>query len=130
MSYCDIDMCERPRMARGLCAAHYRRLQRTGIRGGEIAPVRRGGETVCLVEDCETEVHCRGWCMKHYTRWRRTGDPLGSRPRRPPAPRPLKTHCKYGHELTGDNVRIRRSGTARVCRTCVREQRRRRKGLL
>jgi hypothetical protein len=30
------------------------------------------------------------------------------------------THCKYGHPLTGDNVRQR--GTWRVCRQCDRER--------
>jgi hypothetical protein len=35
----------------------------------------------------------------------------------------LKTHCKRGHPLSGDNARIR--GTLRVCRTCARHSTRR-----
>lgn len=32
-----------------------------------------------------------------------------------------RTHCVHGHELSGDNVRINRSG-ARVCLACARER--------
>jgi hypothetical protein len=31
---------------------------------------------------------------------------------------PKKTHCKYGHPLSGDNVRFYRN--RRHCRTCAR----------
>lgn len=38
----------------------------------------------------------------------------------------LKTHCKNGHELSGDNLHVRPSsggsGIQRVCKTCRREQ--------
>lgn len=37
--------------------------------------------------------------------------------------RPLRTHCKRGHELTEDNV-YRMSCGKRECRTCVRERQR------
>lgn len=36
----------------------------------------------------------------------------------PPAQNARKTHCKRGHLLTGDNLRM--SGGSRVCRTCRR----------
>jgi hypothetical protein len=43
----------------------------------------------------------------------------------PPAlwkrPRPLATHCKRGHELSGDNLLV--SSNQRFCRTCMRERR-------
>jgi hypothetical protein len=35
---CEIHMCVRRRLARGLCSAHYRRWRLTGVRGGDIAP--------------------------------------------------------------------------------------------
>lgn len=40
----------------------------------------------------------------------------------------VKTHCPRGHELSGDNVRIsqRSTGERRVCKTCVREDAKRR----
>jgi hypothetical protein len=31
-----------------------------------------------------------------------------------------KTHCSRGHELSGDNVRVRKSGGRRACRACDR----------
>lgn len=35
------------------------------------------------------------------------------------------THCKHGHELSGDNVYIWKKRFKRVCRTCIRENMRR-----
>jgi hypothetical protein len=31
---------------------------------------------------------------------------------------PLKTHCKHGHPLSGDNVLPVNGGTGRRCRAC------------
>jgi hypothetical protein len=39
--------------------------------------------------------------------------------------RTLKTHCKNGHELVGDNVAIRGDNGGRRCRACTRETGRR-----
>lgn len=41
------------------------------------------------------------------------------------------THCKNGHELFGDNVRVRMDGgrKTRVCKTCIADQKRARKFL-
>jgi hypothetical protein len=36
-----------------------------------------------------------------------------------------KTHCKHGHPLSGENVRIDPRTGARVCRACLRENQRR-----
>jgi hypothetical protein len=36
-----------------------------------------------------------------------------------------KTHCKHGHPLSGDNLRIDPRTGARVCRACLRESQRR-----
>lgn len=76
----------------------------------------------CSIKDCDIESHARSWCVKHYTRWRRTGDPLEFRTGHR-QPRTMRTHCKNGHRLSGDNVRIRnvRGGAVRVCKTCSRD---------
>jgi hypothetical protein len=41
----------------------------------------------------------------------------------PPAVNAGKTHCKRGHQLSGENLRLKRSrhGVERVCRTCHRK---------
>lgn len=41
----------------------------------------------------------------------------------------MKTYCKNGHRLAGDNVRLRRRGNhfLRVCRACDREYRARKR---
>jgi hypothetical protein len=36
-----------------------------------------------------------------------------------------KTHCKHGHPLSGENVRVDSRTGARVCRACARESQRR-----
>lgn len=36
-------------------------------------------------------------------------------------PRTPKTHCFHGHELAGDNIRVRDDGT-RICLTCQRDR--------
>jgi hypothetical protein len=43
-----------------------------------------------------------------------------------------KTHCIRGHKLSGKNLRLqkKRSRLARICRTCHREEQRRRRGTL
>lgn len=41
--------------------------------------------------------------------------------------RPLKTHCKYGHEFTPENTYWRPAGDGRNCRTCLRDAHARRK---
>lgn len=33
-----------------------------------------------------------------------------------------QTHCLRGHEMSGDNVRLRRDGKGRVCRACERDR--------
>lgn len=39
----------------------------------------------------------------------------------------LRTHCKHGHELTEENTYHRRADNSRVCRTCHRDEERKRR---
>lgn len=74
----------------------------------------------CSIPECEDTSCARTWCNKHYRRWLKTGDPLGSKQREP---RELKTHCKHGHPMSGDNLRLRAVGNriCRVCKACSKE---------
>lgn len=57
MRTCTIDGCDRPHLAKGLCAVHYARAYRN----------------VCLVDDCGKKVRAKGRCDTHYRQWRREG---------------------------------------------------------
>ena len=79
---CDVEGCERPRYAKGLCQPHYKRRRRHGDVFAEV-PIGRQ-VSVCAVEGCQQRVDAQGWCHGHYQRWLRTGDvqqevPLGRR---------------------------------------------------
>lgn len=65
---CAEDDCTRPRYARGWCAMHFKRWQRTG------SPERTARPRVCSVAGCERDAKTRGWCHAHYQRWRNQGD--------------------------------------------------------
>jgi HNH endonuclease len=69
---CEIDGCDRPHLARGLCRLHYERRRRYG--DAAVEPVRREPRP-CIVEGCDRVHIARGWCWPHYLRWRRHGDP-------------------------------------------------------
>lgn len=93
---CSIDGCERPHNSRGLCAAHYSRLQRHGDPLGSGKPVGKPRGKVrpgCSVDGCDRKHYGRGLCVIHYERKMRTGDPgpAGAIPRgswaRPPEER-------------------------------------------
>lgn len=63
---CTVDACERPHLAKGLCAMHYQRLNRLG---STVLPPERN----CSVEGCEGKHFGRGYCNTHNARLRRTG---------------------------------------------------------
>jgi hypothetical protein len=72
---CEIEDCEAKVWARGWCAKHYRRWQRTGDpRTIRQHPGYRSGVT-CLVDDCPERPCSSGYCGRHYMRWKRHGDP-------------------------------------------------------
>lgn len=72
---CNVESCERPSIAKGLCRMHYKRQYRGGPIG-PAAPLRGGPRPLCRVEGCGRPVRYRGWCPKHHSRWKRHGDPL------------------------------------------------------
>jgi hypothetical protein len=81
---CNVDGCDRKHYARGLCEAHYRRRQRTGVTAastpvGGADPTRR-----CFARSCDRPATEGGLCHAHYQRLRHTGEanerqPIGRR---------------------------------------------------
>jgi hypothetical protein len=74
---CSIDDCERPQLARQLCAAHYQRWRRHGspLLGGKTP--NKGGPALCVVPGCERQ---RGsapgkMCATHFRRYQKWGAP-------------------------------------------------------
>lgn len=65
---CSIPDCGKPPVARGLCSAHYQRIQKKGY----VRPPKP-----CSVEGCTRQFHAQGLCIKHYKRLLKYGDPLG-----------------------------------------------------
>lgn len=68
---CQIDGCNRPHKARGLCELHYRRDLRRGTTE-LIEPKKRA----CQVESCDESARSNGYCPVHFRAWARHGDPL------------------------------------------------------
>lgn len=73
-SVCKIDGCDKPRLARGWCNAHYIRWKNHGTPTGGLRLVDNSGP--CLVDDCQNGAWTRGYCRKHYNRLVRNGRPL------------------------------------------------------
>lgn len=127
---CAIADCAKPRKsgAKGWCYMHYTRWYRHGdphivLPKSPLPPPKRGPRkprVPCKVDDCDRDATTRGWCTKHYHHWRANGDPVKPAPRKP---RPPKTQCKYGHPLSGNNIRVHKRPTgsiSRICRACER----------
>lgn len=71
---CTVEGCGKPTVARGWCAAHYRRWRRKGEPGPAL--VRFAGQGKCRVEGCEHVGALKaGMCAAHHHRQLRYGDP-------------------------------------------------------
>lgn len=70
---CSVDGCGRAHAAKGLCAAHYNRVNQGKEVGGPFTTVKT---RVCSINGCDRASYGRGWCRVHWDRWRRKGDPL------------------------------------------------------
>ena len=72
---CDIDGCERPHDARGLCKRHYRRKYEYPRLKKQRAEARAANQTktqkICSLEGCERPLLARGLCNRHWQRMRR-----------------------------------------------------------
>lgn len=123
---CSIEGCDEPSDARGWCIKHYTRWFRHGdpmtvLPYSPPPPPKHGPRkqpVPCSVDGCDRAASTRGWCTKHYHHWRDYGDPVKPAPRKPATKR---THCKHGHPLSGNNIRVyqRRDATPyRICRAC------------
>lgn len=82
---CSIEGCERPRVKRDWCNAHYQRWRKHGdpIGGGPSLSPRTPPGTTCSIAGCVRGGKLRhGLCGPHHSRWLRHGDPLGGGPAR------------------------------------------------
>jgi hypothetical protein len=73
---CSIPGCGKFVRARGYCAAHYNRWNRTGDPLG-VGVIHSEGDPKCSVDECDKFVYIGEYCQAHYNRWYRHGDPLG-----------------------------------------------------
>ena len=161
---CNLDECDRPRHAYGLCGMHAQRLRRTGdprairrrttlesfwdrVQKGDdcwtwtgeilvtgyghlasrLSPVASGSHLAhrvsyeLAVGPIPAGMHldhlCRNRCcvrpdhLEPVTAKENTARGLHG---------VLRTHCKYGHELTPENTQYDRRRNCRRCRTCAR----------
>lgn len=57
--------------------------------------------------------------MTEFGSWNAAMAAAGLEPRRPGTGQKQKSHCRQGHPLSGENLRVHRDGE-RECRTCAR----------
>lgn len=70
--HCDIDGCEKPQHAKGMCTSHATRASRYG---DPLAPkLRMSNVGACSVGDCEQPMRKVGFCASHYAMWREFGE--------------------------------------------------------
>ena len=59
---CLIEGCDKPHLAKGMCAAHYNRVRRHG----GVERVRLPQDGTCSRSGCENPSHAKGLCAAHY----------------------------------------------------------------
>lgn len=79
---CTVDRCGRKHWARGYCAMHYKRSQRTGVVRPADAPQLKVANvgSVCSIPCCDRPAEYRAYCGGHYLRLRAHGGPLANTP--------------------------------------------------
>lgn len=76
-SPCGYKGCQRPRIAKGLCNAHY--LRKCGYSDVDMdAPLKDFEVKFCIIEGCDHLCQAHGYCSSHNYRNKRYGDPLKS----------------------------------------------------
>jgi hypothetical protein len=84
MRLCELDDCDRPHYAKGLCEMHYQRLRSNGD-PLVIRPAGRKPEgKVCTLEGCDKPRRGRGLCGMHLARLQRNGEVGPAQPMRKP----------------------------------------------
>ncbi len=68
MTTCEVDDCDKPVLAKGLCRNHYARYRRNGHTG-----LQDRTPKPCKVEGCGTVAKSKGMCNRHYQQWRTHG---------------------------------------------------------
>lgn len=68
-THCDVEGCDKPHCAKGLCKMHYYRLRNTGTTDAAPRPER----AMCSVDGCPSVVKSRGYCGRHYQQIRNSG---------------------------------------------------------
>ena len=69
-STCSQPACGKPAKARGVCAAHYYQLRRSG-------GMQKLQPRVCNVDGCGKKHSSHGFCENHARKWQRNGTPDG-----------------------------------------------------
>lgn len=72
---CELDGCDRDLEARGLCHAHYVRMNRTGKRPTDGSLQLKGLHPACTVNGCDRKHYANGYCKAHNERVAMNGTP-------------------------------------------------------
>lgn len=77
---CTVEVCDRPLLAVGLCAGHYRRLKLGQPIDEPLKSKRANWRRPCSVPACDDPRYGDGLCRGHYRRQWRTGDVQADKP--------------------------------------------------